>query len=347
MSKTFLIEVVERDCPFCNKIHKLEKRKRIGGALIKKERVECEEVYLLCPESMESDECEFVSAELMDFNLQSARNAYRRKHGLLTSNEIAEIRGIYHLTQADFSLLLGWGEITITRYESKSIQDETYDEVLRRAKNDPYFVLEHLQKQRDSFSLEKYEAIERNVIARIEAYGVTSLNTKAISNKYLRFEKACEWNGYQVLNISKLKSVISFFSNYYGKVMKVKLMKLLWYVDALSFKRTGKAITGLVYSHMPYGALPIAHSEIIHLEGLNVEEIESDDMTTYCITSQNGSELIGLNSHELDILYQVANKFKSFSTKQIVEYMHEESAYINTEMYQLIPFSLCKNLRDF
>lgn len=347
MEQTYLLELEERDCPICNKVHKVEKRKRIGGVLIKNEPIHFEEIFYVCPNCPEEEENEFVSAELMDCNLQTARNEYRKVHGLLTSDEISEIRAIYNMSQSDLSVLLGWGEITVTRYESKSIQDETYDQILRMAKNDPYFVLKCLQKQKDKFSKEKYDSLKSNIDKRIEKYGAFILNRRAIENKYLSYNDPSEWNGFQTLNCNKIQSVVSFFAQYYGTVLKVKLMKLLWYVDALAFKKNGKSITGLVYMHKPYGALPIAHSEIIHLQGLNVEEIENNDTIIYLISSVQGANLDGLNAEEIDILYQVANKFKSFSTQQIVDYMHKEKAYIDTEMHQLIPFSLCNDLLEF
>lgn len=347
MEQNYILELEERDCPICNKVHKVEKRKRIGGVLIKNKPIRFEEIYYVCPDCFDEEENEFVSAEMMDYNLQTARNEYRKAHGLLTSDEIAEIRTIYNMSQADLSILLGWGEVTITRYESKSIQDETYDQILRAAKRDPYFVLERLQKQKEKFSKEKYEALKAIIDIRIEECGAFVLNQRAIEKKYLRYDDPSEWNGYQILNCEKIQSVISFFAHYYGNVLKVKLMKMLWYVDALAFKKNGKSITGLVYAHMPYGALPIAHSEIIHLQGLNVEEIENNDTTMYRITSSQGAKLVGLDANEIDILYQVANKFKSFSTQQIVDYMHREKAYVDTEMHQLIPFSLCNDLIEF
>ena len=46
--------------------------------------------------------------------------------GLLTSDEIVAIRESHGLSQADLAKLLGWGEATISRYESKAIQDEAY-----------------------------------------------------------------------------------------------------------------------------------------------------------------------------------------------------------------------------
>ena len=81
---------VEIYCPLCDKVHFVEKRKRIGEMLIKNEITSYDEVYFFCPDSVNYEEDEFVSAGLMNQNLQSARNAYRKKHSLLMSNEIAE-----------------------------------------------------------------------------------------------------------------------------------------------------------------------------------------------------------------------------------------------------------------
>lgn len=41
-------------------------------------------------------------------------------------DEIVAIRESYGLSQVDLAKLLGWGEATISRYESKAIQDEAY-----------------------------------------------------------------------------------------------------------------------------------------------------------------------------------------------------------------------------
>lgn len=83
---------------------------------------------------------------MMDQNLQNARNAYRKKHGLLTSYETAEVRAQYGMSQADFASLLGCEEVTVIRYETKSIQDKATDQLIRRVKDDPYYVLDRLKK---------------------------------------------------------------------------------------------------------------------------------------------------------------------------------------------------------
>ncbi len=83
MEKGYLLECAERDCPLCNKTHMIEKRSRMSQMLIKGEVVTFEEIFFFCPESVDYEWDEFVSAEMMDQNLDRARAAYRAIHGSL------------------------------------------------------------------------------------------------------------------------------------------------------------------------------------------------------------------------------------------------------------------------
>ncbi|MEA1961574.1 MAG: hypothetical protein U9N81_09950 [Bacillota bacterium] len=80
-----LIDTIERDCSFCNnKVHTIEIRKRQSQLTIKGELVDFQEIYYLCQLTDPADELgnTFCPAGIMDENLNRARNAYRRKHGL-------------------------------------------------------------------------------------------------------------------------------------------------------------------------------------------------------------------------------------------------------------------------
>ena len=264
MNKDYLVKTIEMDCPLCNKVHSIEERKRITQAVVKDEVVDYEQVYYLCPLSDE-EENEFVPAGVMDENLLRARNAYRAKKGLLTSEDISRIRNFYGLTQSDFAALLGWGDVTVTRYESKAIQDETYDNIMRMVYNNPMFALECLEKHKERFTPERYAKIRKSIKERVEESGNFYLKKQEIESFYVNFEEETDYNGYKTLDIEKLSNVIGYFAQFVGNLYKVKLMKLLWYTDAIFFGRHGKSMTGLVYKHMPLGALPIAYDEIIHL----------------------------------------------------------------------------------
>ena len=76
--------------------------------------------------------------ELDSQTQQSVFNQYRQKHGLLTPDEIRRIREKYKLSQKAFSQLLGFGEVTIHRYELGSIQEKTHDIIICQAEDVDY-----------------------------------------------------------------------------------------------------------------------------------------------------------------------------------------------------------------
>ncbi|MGF7186606.1 putative zinc finger/helix-turn-helix YgiT family protein [Desulfitispora alkaliphila] len=345
MTNDYLIKSAEMDCPICNKVHSLELRKRLTQGLVKGEVVNYEEVYYLCPLSDE-EENEFVPAGLMDENLLRARDAYRIQKGLLTSNEIAEIRSFYGLTQSDLSALLGWGDVTVTRYESKTVQDETYDNIMRMAFENPMFALENLDRHKERFTEDRYKRIRKKITDKVEEVGNLYLKKQEINSLYVNFQEESDYNGFKKLDIEKLANIIGYFAHFANNVFKVKLMKLLWYADALHFRRYGRSMTGLVYKHRPYGALPIAFDEIIYLPTVRViEEIIYEDIS-YKIVPNKQVNVSDFSLEELNILESVATKFKNYRAREIVNYMHEEKAYLETEEYEIIPYSLAKELRE-
>jgi hypothetical protein len=212
--------------------------------------------------------------------------------------------------------------------------------------DNPIFAIENLDKHKSRFDNERYERIRKNMIVKIDQSGNTYLKMQEISGLYMRYHEKSEYNGYKQLDMNKLVSVIGYFSNFTNNLYKVKLMKLLWYTDALYFKRYSVSMTGLVYKHMPLGALPIAYDEIIHLPAvISQEEIINDDIA-YKILPNKEVNISEFTLEELNVLESVARKFKDYNAKQIVDYMHKEKAYTDTEEYQIIPYSLAKEVKE-
>lgn len=346
MCKDNLIKEMEMNCPFCNEVHIVEKRKRLTQSVVNNEIVNYEEIYYLC-RITDEEENEFIPAGLLDDNLLRARDSYRIEKGILTSQEIRDIRNIYGLSQRDFSALLGWGDVTVTRYESKKIQDETYDNIMRMVFENPMFALENIDKHKNRFSKEKYLKIRENILKRVGELGNIYLKKQEINSIYIQFQEENEYNGYKILNLNKLANVIGYFAHFIPNLYKVKLMKILWYTDALYFKRQGKSMTGLVYKHMPYGALPLAHNEIIYLQTVKIDEEIAYESTIYKIIPNQDINISKFSLNELNVLETVASKFKHYNTNQIVDYMHNEIAYKNTELYKMISYNLAKDLNNF
>lgn len=347
MEANKMIRKIHMNCPLCDRTHEVEERKRETSITIKGEEVIYEERFYFCA-NMDEDENEFETGTMTNENLLNARNAYRRKMGLLTSNEIVAIRDSYGLSQVDLAKLLGWGEATISRYESKAIQDEAYDVMLRLVKDNPLQALDFLKKNANKFNAMKIMEIRKKIIEKLDAYGKEFLTRQAFESEYASFDEPSDLNGYTMLNIDKIEAMISYMAEKVSNLFKVKLMKMLWYSDSLYFAENGCSISGMVYCHEPMGALPIGHYSLMNLERLNVKEEMSYnyDSMIHIYPTPNMDYSV-LNDNEKQILDRVISKFIDLKASEIIEYMHNETAYAKTRPSEIIPFSLAKEIRKF
>ena len=114
-------------CPNCEEFTdvKLETRKEVLN--VRGEPIEIEGEVVIC----QACRAKIFDEELDSRNLEKAYAAYREKHKLLSPDEIRTTRQKYGLGQRALSRLLGWGEITIHRYENGAIQDKVHDGTLR------------------------------------------------------------------------------------------------------------------------------------------------------------------------------------------------------------------------
>jgi putative zinc finger/helix-turn-helix YgiT family protein len=76
---------------------------------------------------------------------------YRRRHGLLSPEQIRAIRGKYDLSQDAFATLLGTSPATLARYEGGSLQDKAYDHLIRACDN-PTFVADLVARESQHLS---------------------------------------------------------------------------------------------------------------------------------------------------------------------------------------------------
>lgn len=347
MEANALIRKIHMSCPLCGKTHEIEERKRITTITLKGEEVTYEERFYFCANAS-ADENEFETGAMTNKNLLNARNAYRVKMGLLTSDEIVAIRESYGLSQVDLAKLLGWGEATISRYESKAIQDKAYDTMLRLIKDNPLQALEIFKRNADSFPVMKRLEIRTKIVEKLDSYGKEFLTRQAFAGEYANFEEPSDSNGFTMLDIDKIEAIISYIAEKVNNLFKVKLMKMLWYSDVLSFIESGCSMTGIVYRHESMGALPVGHYSLMNLENLNVqEEISYNYDTMLHIYPTANMDYSVLSDGEKAILDKVITKFKDYKAKDIVDYMHDEKAYVETKPGEIIPFSLAKEIRAF
>ena len=346
MEKERVVRVIEMSCPVCGKTHSLEEKCRKAKTIIKGQTVKYNQVFYCCTNVNEDNE--FETGYMMNMNLLNSINAYRKQNGLLTSEEIVSLRKDYSLSQVDLARLLGWGEATISRYESKAIQDDAYDNALRQLKDNPYIVFEYFKKNKSLFTPEKCIEIKKMIDEKMDSYGREVMTRKALCSEYVRFDTPSIINGNKCIDIDKIEAVVSYFAKNIKDLYKVKLMKMLWYADALCYKSTESSMTGLVYLHKSYGALPVGHNKLLSLERINVQEESSKNYDLLIhFYPYEGIDYSVIMDNEIVILDKVIKKFKRFKSQQLVEYMHEEKAYKETKDEEIIPYDLAKEIRDF
>ena len=165
-------------------------------------------------------------------------------------------------------------------------------------------------------------------------------------SKYARFLHNPAFKGSRELSLDVVVDMIRYFANssMVTNLYRVKLLELLWYVDALSHKCRGHAISGLVYRALPMGAVPVAYESIVDLSTIHCEEIDMGDRTAYRFLPTADKSYSNLTSEDQGILDVIIMKFCKFTKNEIVETMYREDAYTRTASHDIIDFKYVQTL---
>ena len=291
-----------------------------------------------------ADEVYFNEEQIQENDVRM-KDAYRKKTGLLTSEEICAVRSKYGISQRDLCMLLGWGGKTITRYESHQVQDKAHDTILKKLDSDPEWFIHLLVEVKETISEKTYLKYLQMARILFEKNQDTYLR-KAIEAMYAPYYNDAMYNGNSQLALDKVVDMIRYFSNSKAvtALYKVKLMKLMWYGDFLSYKKRGVSITGLVYRALPMGAVPIGHDSIIELKGIEYEEVEMGEGTAYRFKETGNHKFSYLSAEEIKTLDTVIEKLGKMSKSEIIAFMHKEPAYLETKPRAIIQFKYAEGL---
>lgn len=334
-----IIKSEKKLCLSCMEEHVVQTVTLMDTEEFKGEEVSFEVAYEYCDCADEYLETE----DMVKTNSLAMKDAYRKKMGLLTSREIIAIREKYGISQKDFSEILDWGGATITRYENHQVQDRAHDDVLRKIDFDPKWFLQMLKRAEERISpkaFSKYYLGASVIFGKMKnLYLVDSI--QALYTNYL--DNAI--TGGVELNLNKVVEAINYYALKVSSLHKVKLMKMLWFGDSLSYKRNGKAITGLVYRALPMGAVPEGSEQIIDLDGVEFETVYYEpDRLGYKFKPTEGFGIKELSEGDIEILNAVIAAVGHLNSQEIVDKMHEEDAYKYTQSNSIITYNFAERL---
>lgn len=326
-------------CPNCEKETQQIFIDRVEQINIRGEMVPIHLKYFQCEACGE----DFEIPHPDDDPLDAAYREYRNRKGMIQPEEIKKFRKELGLTQKELSKILGIGIATLNRYENGALQSEAHDRSIRLCMQ-PVNLVKILEQKPDLLS----ESNRNRMIQLLQAERRDCGNLLEEAIEQFGSYSPSLLSGYVRFDINKLFQAMKFFC-YKDRVVKTKLMKLLFYADFKHHKEQGTSISGARYAHATHGPVPdrfetwlVAISEwekqITSMEqtfGDYVGEVYTSDAPDWTVFSTS----------ELAALTLVKNKFQKYSASQIREFSHLEKGYQDTRDGEIISYQYAMDLR--
>lgn len=269
---------------------------------------------------------QFTTCESDDAGFQQVTNQYRVKYGIPFTDEIVAIRNRYGVSASKMSAILGIGTNQWRLYESGEVPSVSNGRMIRSIMN-PKVFLDLIESTRQLLTNKEYASIiekVRKVIAQSANYHIENYECRRIFSSVRSVE-----NGYSPTSLSRLKAIMLTVLHECGEVFCTKMNKLLFYIDFLSYRQRGMAMTGLAYRAIDFGPVPDrwdrVYSEFdeIHQETRPIGDYEGNVLIADSLPDENV-----LSEIEKAIISTVCHRFKDSTSREISAISHEESAWL-------------------
>lgn len=268
---------------------------------------------------------------LDNITIKKVFEEYNKSIGI-NSLDVIKLRHSYNLTQEQFAKIIGCAKKTLISYEKgTSIPNDIYLVTIKTLIDNPEVLGYMIDSNKDRYSENEFHQIKKRInIVEKETDEYTDLN------------------GYINYSYNKIREMISILSD--EPILKTKLLKEMFYCDFVYYKNNACSITGLEYLKYNYGPVPDNFESI--LEQLSEDnsilyKVEFYDNFEKHVIKSNVNNIVELNDSEKEIIYKIKNFFKDYSVKDIVNYSHNEKAFLESDMYEKISYDYSFDIEDF
>lgn len=287
---------------------------------------------------------EVLDSALADETLRSAYLEYRKKHGLLLPEEMKQIREQYDLSYRAFARLMGWGLVTVQRYERGAVQDQAHDAILREMRDNPAFVYAQFESKKDRLTDSDVKRMETCLSRLYERKRTSSLVREFETQESLAFKHNPSVRGNRAFSFDRASEVVLFFASRVSDLYQTKLAKLLWVSDFAAYVKFGRSLTGLAYARLPFGPVPDRFRVFLalmdELGKIQLEPKESDGYSGEIIRFHGSTQVFGtLTSKELELLSRVVGKYGRSSCTRLSKMSHREDIWTSRTAGSLLPYS--------
>ena len=331
-------------CPYCKKEveYKIEKRdlKEFRGI-----EVNTFENVAICNECNQ----DLYVNEIENENNERIYQIYREKANIINAEDIIKLREKYDISQRELTSILGFGKMTINRYERGGLPTKSQSDYIKLLiENDDKFI----EKVKESY--EKNNINEKTYNKIISEEVEKDISKKEVQDNIRRYLKSVLnrkpdiYNGYKSLDLEKVENIISYIASKVKNLTITSLNKYLWYIDMLSFNKRAVAITGLTYQNQRFGPTIVykKYDELSLLDDKYTrEDIETENGNTTKIVSNNNFNFDKISSSEKEIIDTIIRLLKNKNVTDISEMSHREDGWKKTKRFEQISFEYAMNLK--
>ena len=331
-------------CPYCKKEveYRIEKRniKEFKGI-----EVNTFENVAICNECNE----DLYVNEIENENNERIFKIYRKIANIITPQDIVNLRNKYDISQRELTAILGFGKMTINRYERGGLPSKSQSDYIRLLIDNEIEFVNRVKAayEKNEISEKTYKKIVSNDVEK----AISKKEVQDNIRKYLNVELNRDpdiYNGYKSLDLDKIENIISYIASKVKNLTITSLNKYLWYIDMLSFNQRSVAITGLTYQNQKFGPTIInkRYDEISLLDDkYQREDFETINGNVTEIISKNNFDLNKISDSEKKIIDNVIKLLKNKNVTEISEMSHKEDGWRKTERLEQISFEYAMNLK--
>lgn len=285
-----------------------------------------------------------TTEEMDDASYTQVTNQYRAKYGIPFTDEIIAVRARYGLSAAKMSQILGIGINQWRSYEDGEVPNVSNGRMIRSIMN-PKVFQEYINSARAVLGEKEYAKLSTNISATIQD-SQKHMYAEYNFSRVFQARRSIE-NGYAPQSLTRLKNILLYILEHCSDVFCTKMNKILFYADFLAYRRHGKAITGLSYKAITYGPVPERWDRIYSQFDEIVQELRSYGDKEGCVlTTDSLPDLSLLTPNEIKILDEICSSFSNYTSAQLTDLSHQESAWLNNVNHQnRITFDLAFSLK--
>jgi uncharacterized phage-associated protein len=281
---------------------------------------------------------QFTTNESDDAGFLQVTNQYRAKYGIPFTDEIVATRARYGVSAAKMSAILGIGTNQWRLYESGEVPSVSNGRMIRSIMN-PKVFLDLVESARQLLAEKEYNAITakvKQVIAQSDKFHMDAYECRRLFSVARGAD-----NGYSPISLERVKAVMLTVLQECNEVFCTKMNKLLFYIDFLSYRQRGIAMTGLSFRAIDFGPVPDRWEKLYsEFDEIRQELRPMGEYEGNVLLSDVAPDDAILNDSEKEIIHAVCTRFKGYSSNRISAISHDEPAWIKYHgAHSRIPFT--------